>query len=142
MPAKRPNDAQARAFCRAVAAETAATLPGSWRTTAIAGGKKSDSQRKSGEGSVAVMLMPEVKVDGLLMVRGVRPGIDGAYRVSSVSHRLDRTSGGVTTIELKQPSRGTGAKGDTRKTGLEEEVRWYGIANAPGNQGPGGSGQG
>jgi len=31
MPAKRPNDAQARAFCRAVAAETAATLPGSWR---------------------------------------------------------------------------------------------------------------
>ena len=115
----------------------------SWRTTAIAGGKKSDSQRKSGEGSVAVMLMPEVKVDGLLMVRGVRPGIDGAYRVSSVSHRLDRSSGGVTTIELKQPGKGTGAKGDTRKGGdFEEEVNRYSLANAPANQGSGGSGQG
>lgn len=106
-----------------------------------AGGKKSDSQRKSGEGSVTVILMPEVK-DGLLMVRGVRPGIDGAYRVSSVSHRLDRASGGVTTIDLKKPGRCTGAKGDTRKSGLEEEVDRYSVANAPGNQGAGGSGQG
>lgn len=72
----------------------------------IAGGKKSDSQRKSGEGSVTVSLMPEVRGDGLLMVRGVRPGIDGAYGVSSVSHRLDRSSGGVTAIELKQPDSG------------------------------------
>lgn len=62
--------------------------------------------------------------------------------MSSVSHRLDRSSGGVTTIELKQPSCGTGAKGDTRKTGLEEEVDRYSIANGPSNQGPGGSGQG
>lgn len=108
----------------------------------VAKGKKSDSQRKSGEGSVTVILMPEVRVDGMLVVQGVRPGIDGAYRVSSVSHRLDRSSGGVTTIELKQPGKGTGAKGDTRKTGLEEEVDRYAIANAPANQGPGGSGQG
>jgi hypothetical protein len=31
MRANRPNDALARAFCRAVAVETGATLLGSWR---------------------------------------------------------------------------------------------------------------
>lgn len=85
-------------------------------------GKKSDSQRKSGEGSVTVTLMPEARVEGTLMVKGIRPGVDGAYRIAGVSHKLERNSGSVTTLELKQPGSGTGAGGDNRKSGFDEEA--------------------
>lgn len=37
---------------------------------AIAGGKKSDSHRKSGEGSVTVTPMPRARVEGTLIVKG------------------------------------------------------------------------
>lgn len=85
-------------------------------------GKKSDSQRKSGEGSVTVTLMPEARVEGTLIVRGTRPGVDGAYRIAGVSHKLERNSGSVTTLELKQPGSGTGSGGDKRSTSFDTEA--------------------
>lgn len=85
-------------------------------------GKKSDSQRKSGEGSVTVTLMPEARVEGTVIVQGTRPGVDGPYRIAGVSHKLERNSGSVTTLELKQPGSGTGSGGDKRATAFDAEA--------------------
>lgn len=78
-------------------------------------GKKTKSQRESGEGSVVVPLLPEARVEGTLTVKGTRPGVDGPYRISSVAHKLERNGGSTTTLELKQPGSGTGKGGDKRK---------------------------
>lgn len=104
-------------------------------------GKKSDSQRKSGEGSVTVTLMPEARVEGTLIVRGARPGVDGAYRIGGVSHKVER-SGSVTTLELKQPGSGTGSGGDDRRAWSEEQSRANLLLRGTNDAGPGGLGQG
>lgn len=104
-------------------------------------GKKSDSQRKSGEGSVTVTLMPEARVEGTLIVQGARPGVDGPYRIGGVSHKVDR-SGSVTTLELKQPGSGTGSGGDDRKAWSEEQARAYLTLRGTNEPAAGGSGQG
>jgi len=77
----------------------------------IAKGKKSDSQRKSGEGSAQLILTPQARVEGTFTIRGARPGIDGDYRIGGVTHRLDRSGGSTTELELKQPGKGAGADG-------------------------------
>ena len=88
-------------------------------------GKKTKSQRESGEGTVVVPLLPEARVEGTLTVKGARPGVDGPYRISSVTHKLDRSGGSTTTLELKQPGTGTGKGGDARKASGEFDVEAY-----------------
>ncbi len=77
----------------------------------VAQGKKTSSQRKSGEGSVHLILTPQARVEGTFTIRGARPGIDGDYRIGGVTHRLDRSGGSTTELELKQPGKGAGADG-------------------------------
>ena len=109
--------------------------------TTAAGGRKNDSQRKSGEGSVKVDLMPGARVEGSLAIRRARPGIDGAYRISGITHRLDRSGGSETDLELKQPGTGTGK--DTRTPTFDWEKHKQqvatdrAIANAPAPGQPG-----
>lgn len=92
--------------------------------TNSANGKKSKSQRESGEGSVVLPLLPQARVEATLIVKGTRPGVDGPYRISSVTHKLDRSSGSTTTLELKQPGSGTGRGGDKRTpAGIDIEKR-------------------
>jgi hypothetical protein len=38
----------------------------------------------------------------------VRSGVDGTYRIAGVLHELNRTSGFITQLELKQPGGGAG----------------------------------
>jgi len=49
--------------------------------------------------------------DGLCILTGARPGIDGPYRIESVTHSYSRGGGFVTQLSLKQP--GSGGAGDT-----------------------------
>lgn len=66
----------------------------------IPGGKKRDSQR----GSVQLTLTPQARVERPILIKGARPGIDGAYRITSITHRLERSGGSTTDLELKQPA--------------------------------------
>lgn len=75
---------------------------------------KKESQRQAGQGTVEIVGDPSAEPEANCTLSGVRPGVDGTYRVHSVSHRLSKKSGFVTTLELRQPQDGAGKDKRTR----------------------------
>jgi phage protein D len=74
----------------------------------IAAGRKREAQRKGGEGRVVLDLEPKAQAEALFRLSGTRPGIDGSYRIVSVTHKADRSGGATTELELRQPHGGAG----------------------------------
>lgn len=66
------------------------------------------TERDSGDGTVVIEGNTDAIPDGLCIVSGTRPGVDGAYRIDAVTHALTRNGGFVTTLSLKQPQQGAG----------------------------------
>lgn len=81
----------------------------------IAEGRKGEAKREAGEGSVKLDLTLEAQAEAPFELSGARPGVDGTYRIASVTHRADRAGGSSTDIGIKQPENGAG-KDERRPT--------------------------
>jgi phage protein D len=62
----------------------------------------------TGGGSVRIEGDTGAVPDGLCAVVGARPGIDGSYRIRTVTHSYTRSGGFTTDLELVQPQSGAG----------------------------------
>jgi phage protein D len=63
-----------------------------------------EAKRGKGGGTVTLIGAPEAQAQGLCRISGVRPGVDGNYRVSEATHSLSRDGGWVTVCDLEQPN--------------------------------------
>lgn len=75
---------------------------------AIGEGRKTDSKRDGGGGSVQLDLAIEAQPGATFILQGADPGTDGAYRIASVGLKVDRGGGSTTSLELKEPGEGAG----------------------------------
>lgn len=76
------------------------------------GSRKTDSERGKGGGSISIDGNGNAQPEGTVTLVGARPGIDGVYRIDSVTHEYSRGSGWTTRLDVKQPQGGAGT--DTR----------------------------
>jgi phage protein D len=75
----------------------------------IAEGRKQQIEREGGKGRVSLDLAPEAQAEALFQLKGTRAGVDGTYRIVSVTHKADRSGGATTDLELQQPQDGAGS---------------------------------
>lgn len=66
-----------------------------------------ENDRKKGGGTVVIEGNIGAQPEGLCIVAGCRPAIDGIYRIEGVDHQYSR-SGFTTSLELRQPEGGAG----------------------------------
>lgn len=69
----------------------------------IAEGRKSESERDGGVGTIEMDLAVEAQAEGTVILSGARPGIDGTYRIVGVTHKANRSGGATTSLEIAQP---------------------------------------
>lgn len=77
-------------------------------------GRATESEREGGAGDVTIMLDVTARAEGTCVVSGVRPGIDGPYRIETATHRNTR-DGAETQLSIKQPQGSAGSDGRKAK---------------------------
>lgn len=80
-----------------------------------ADGDAATATEMQGGGSIVIEGTTEAVPDGLCVLTGARAGIDGAYRIKTATHNIDRSGGWTTTLEVAEPQGGAG--NDTRLDG-------------------------
>ncbi len=70
--------------------------------------RKTAAERDSGSGTIELNIEPAAQAEGTVILRGARAGIDGTYRIVGVRHRVSRSEGSRTTLEIAQPGGETG----------------------------------
>lgn len=70
------------------------------------------ARETAGSGSVTIEGTTDAIPDGLCVLRGARPGVDGTYRIKTVTHSYSRSDGWKTALELAEPQGTAGT--DTR----------------------------
>ncbi|WP_298981599.1 contractile injection system protein, VgrG/Pvc8 family [uncultured Roseibium sp.] len=74
----------------------------------IAEARKAQIEREGGKGRVTLNLEPSAQAEALFQLSGTRSGVDGTYRITSVTHKANRSGGATTDLELQQPQDGAG----------------------------------
>jgi len=69
---------------------------------------KKEAERGKGMGQVTILGDATAEPEAILNLSGVRPGVDGAYRIDAVSHKVDKSSGFTTSITLREPQGSAG----------------------------------
>jgi uncharacterized protein len=87
------------------------------QATTKAKSEKGKSERKGAEGSVSILGNPSAKAGGKCIVSGVRPGVDGTYRIKTATHKLSKGSGYSTSLDLDQPQGEAGKDSRSRPLG-------------------------
>jgi phage protein D len=67
------------------------------------GSAKKGGDREKGGGTVTIDGEPAARAEAECIVSGVRPGIDGNYRIDTAAHTYKRGGGFVSVLTLKQP---------------------------------------
>ncbi|WP_319498098.1 late control D family protein [uncultured Cohaesibacter sp.] len=74
-------------------------------------GRKQTSNRSGGKGSATIDIAPNAQAEGLFLLSGARAGVDGTYKMTSVTHKASRSGGATTSLQLEQPQGGAGVDG-------------------------------
>lgn len=99
---------------KAKAIEAGRVLAGSKeQAEQIANGRKEEAKRKGGKGSLVMDITPAAQAEGLLSLSGARSGVDGIYKMTSVSHKATKSGGSSTSLQIEQPDGSAGK--DERK---------------------------
>lgn len=72
------------------------------------------AKERTGGGTVVIEGAPDAIPDGLCVLVGTRPGIDGTYRVKGVSHSFTRSGGYITTLDVAHPQGSAGKDTGTK----------------------------
>lgn len=67
-----------------------------------------ETDRERGGGSAEIDGNPAAQAEATCIIVGARPGVDGPYRIDSVTHKRSRGGGFTSSLTLKQPGEGTG----------------------------------
>jgi len=100
-------EGEAEQITRSLAADEA-------QAEGIAKGRKSEAERDAGSGTIEMDLVAHARAEAPLTFSGARRGVDGTYRIVSVTLRASRDNGSTTRCQVKQPGGGAGT--DDRKT--------------------------
>lgn len=66
------------------------------------------ARETAGSGSVTIEGTTEAVPDGLCVLTGARPGVDGTYRIKTVTHSYSKGDGWKTALELAEPQGSAG----------------------------------
>lgn len=77
---------------------------------------KATSERDAGEGTVTIEGNTRAIPDGLCLIAGARPGVNGPYRIETVTHAYTRSGGFTTTLELKNAAQAEDGGGSQAAT--------------------------
>jgi hypothetical protein len=69
----------------------------------LADANAEESKRDKGGGSITIDGDPAAQAQATIIVSGVRPGIDGQYRIASARHEYTRSSGWLVDCTIEQP---------------------------------------
>lgn len=70
---------------------------------ARAGAHKKNAERERGGGTIVIDGSTIPQPEGTVTLAGARPGVDGTYRIESVTHDFSEGSGWITRLEVNQP---------------------------------------
>ncbi|MGB3027307.1 phage late control D family protein [Paradevosia shaoguanensis] len=90
--------------------------------------------RGKGQGTVTIIGDHAAEPEAECEIKGARPGVDGVYRIDSVSHSLSKGVGFITSLTLRQPKGGAGK--DTRgqvSSGADREIRGASVGHTSPN---------
>ncbi|WEK50299.1 MAG: contractile injection system protein, VgrG/Pvc8 family [Candidatus Kaistia colombiensis] len=89
--------------------------PDADQAKARAGAHKKNAERERGGGTIVIDGTTTPQPEATVILSGARPGVDGTYRIETVTHDFESGSGWITRLEVKQPQGDAGKDGRASK---------------------------